>query len=274
MKKKNHVRTIWISDVHLGIKNCQANGLLNFLDHYSCERLYLVGDLIDMWKLRRKPSGWTQGHTDVLRKILSKAKKGTEVIYVAGNHDEHLRRYIGLDLGGNISLVEEIDHFTADGRQLWVIHGDQFDMAVKHQKLISAIGGVGYALLFRANSVVNFFRKRYGFGYWSLSQCVKDKVKDVVNYVGRYEAILSEECKRQKYDGVICGHVHSATYKNLNGIQYWNCGDWVESCTAIIEEMSGAMQIVRWTEVQGVEVGHNAAVLNSFVPKSRVTGSL
>ena len=239
-------RTIWISDVHLGTRACKADFLLDFLRLTECETLYLVGDIVDGWRLRRTWY-WPQTHNDVVQKLLRKARKGTRVIYIPGNHDEGARQFIGQQFGG-IPVMQDAVHEGADGRRYLVIHGDQFDVVVRRAKWLAHIGDKAYVTLLGLNTGVNAIRRRLGFPYWSLSAYLKQKAKSAVEYVGRYETVLSEEARRRGVDGVICGHIHTAEIKDMNGVVYANDGDWVESCTALVEHQTGELEIVNWSD--------------------------
>ena len=240
-------RTIWISDVHLGTKACKAELLLEFLRLNESETLYLVGDIVDGWRLKRQWY-WPQDHNDVVQKLLRKARKGTKVYYLPGNHDEGARQFVGLNFGG-VEVREEMVHVTADGRRLLVMHGDEFDVVVKYAKWLAHIGDKAYVVLLAVNHWFNILRRRLGFPYWSLSAYLKHRAKTAVEFVGRYETALSEEARRRDVDGVVCGHVHTAEMKDMLGVLYCNDGDWVESCTALVERDCGTLEIVHWAEV-------------------------
>lgn len=247
-KSKFNVRTIWVSDTHLGSKGCKAELLLDFLKHHRCERLYLVGDIIDGWRMK-KSIYWPQAHTNVIRHVLSKSKrKKTEVVYVTGNHDEFLRKYSNTDFG-NILLVDEAEHITADGKKLLVTHGDKYDVIVRYHKWLAFLGDNAYNLLLVINRWYNIIREKLGYGYWSLSAYLKHKVKQAVSFIGEYEEAVAKECQKRDYDGVVCGHIHHAEIKTINGVGYYNCGDWVESCTALVEDFDGNIEIIKWLEV-------------------------
>jgi UDP-2,3-diacylglucosamine pyrophosphatase LpxH len=237
-------RAIWISDVHLGTRGCQAELLLDFLKHTESDTLYLVGDIIDGWRLK-KSWYWAQSHNDVIQKVLRKARKGTKVIYVPGNHDEALRDYVPIQLGG-VQVADEPVHVTADGRRFLVIHGDQFDAVVRYAKWLAFLGDYAYNAALTINVWFNVVRRRLGLPYWSLSAFLKQKVKNAVEYVGRFEAAVAEEARRRKVDGVICGHIHNAEIRDFDGVLYCNDGDWVESCTALVEHADGRLEIVDW----------------------------
>ena len=240
------LRTIWISDVHLGTPGCNAELLLDFLKSTECETLYLVGDIIDGWQLR-KGWYWPTRHNDVVRCILKKAKHGTRVVYVPGNHDEALRDFTGLNFGG-VEIADDIIHRTADGRDLLVIHGDQFDGVVLYARWLAFLGDHAYTLLLKLNRVVNLVRKRLGMPYWSLSSHLKKKVKNAVQYVCSFEAAVAHAASERGADGVVCGHIHSAEIRQIGDVTYYNDGDWVESCTALVEQFDGRIEILDWAK--------------------------
>lgn len=240
------VRTMFLSDLHLGTKGCQAEALLDFLKLYDAETIYLVGDIVDGWRLK---SGWywPQSHNDVVQKLLRKVRKGSSLIYVPGNHDEFLRDYVGISLGG-IELAEHAIHETADGQRYLVIHGDQFDLVVRHARWLALLGDGAYTTALFVNTYLNIVRRKLGLTYWSLSAWAKLKVKNAVNFISRFEELLASEARRQGVDGVICGHIHHATMHRGFGVAYVNTGDWVESCTAVVEHWDGRLELIRWTE--------------------------
>jgi UDP-2,3-diacylglucosamine pyrophosphatase LpxH len=240
------VRALFLSDVHLGTRGCQAAELLRFLKVYDADRIYLVGDIIDGWRLR---SGWywPQEHNDVIQKLLRKVRKGARLVYIPGNHDEFLRDYLGSNFGG-IEISDQAIHETADGKRFLVIHGDAFDMVVRHARWLALLGDGAYTFALFLNSYVNATRRRLGFSYWSLSAWAKSRVKNAVNFISSFEEFLSAEAKRQDADGVICGHIHHAALHETFGVRYVNTGDWVESCTAVVEHYDGTLEIVRWTQ--------------------------
>jgi UDP-2,3-diacylglucosamine pyrophosphatase LpxH len=239
------VRSVWISDLHLGTPGCQARALLDFLKHVECMNLFLVGDIVDGWQLRRSWH-WPQAHNDVVQKILRKARKGTRVIYVPGNHDEFARRYAGHEFGG-IEVVDEWLHVTADGRRLWVTHGDLYDGVIQCARWLAILGDQLYELTLRANRHFNSMRARLGLPYWSLSRYLKHRVKRAVSYVGEFESALAREAKRRGAHGVVCGHIHHAELREIDGVLYANDGDWVESLTALVEQFDGRLEIVEWS---------------------------
>lgn len=239
-------RTIWISDTHLGTAGCNADLLLDFLKSTECETLYLVGDIVDGWQLR-KGWYWPPRHNDVVRCILKRVKRGTRVVYVPGNHDEAFRDFVGLDFGG-IELVPEDIHTTADGRRLLVLHGDQFDSIVLYARWLAFLGDSAYVLLLKSNALVNAVRRMFGLPYWSLAAHLKKRVKNAVQFISRYEEVVAHAAADRGVDGVVCGHIHSAEIRQFGPITYYNDGDWVESCTALVEHFDGRMEIIDWAE--------------------------
>ncbi|MEY3202126.1 MAG: hypothetical protein RIR70_1676 [Pseudomonadota bacterium] len=239
-----HFRAIWISDVHLGTPGCKAEFLLDFLRHHDADTLFLVGDIIDGWQLRRGWY-WPQSHNDVVQKILRRARHGTQVTFVAGNHDEFARQFLGLSFGG-IRIVDDASHKLKDGRTLWVTHGDLFDGVVRHAKWLAHLGDRLYALVLFLNNHFNRLRHRMGLSYWSLSQYLKHKVKNAVGFITDFEHALTEEARRRGFDGVVCGHIHKAEIRMVDGILYCNDGDWVESLTALVETQQGELKLIHW----------------------------
>ena len=255
-------RSVWISDLHLGTPGCQAHALLDFLKHVESEHLFLVGDIIDGWQLRRSWY-WPQAHNDVIQKLLRKARKGTRVVFIPGNHDEFARRYLGHDFGG-IEVVEEFFHETADGRKLWITHGDLFDGVIQCATWLAHVGDSLYGFTLRMNRHLNSLRARLGLPYWSLSKYLKLKVKRAVSYVGDFEAALAREARKRGAHGVVCGHIHHAELRQIDGILYANDGDWVESLTALVEHADGRLELIDWSgrasQVwRGARVKSNAA---------------
>ena len=243
---KVKVKTVFISDVHLGFPGCSANFLLDFLRNVECEKIYLVGDIIDFLYMQKKMY-WPQEHNDVIRTLLGKAKHGTQVIYVPGNHDEVLRGHNDT-VFGNVLIKDEIIHTTADGKRFLVLHGDQFDSVVKYSRLMAIVGSNLYEGLLNANRLVNYIRSGLGLPYWSLATALKHKVKGAVNYISNFESAVSQMAKQKKVDGMICGHIHRPEIRNIDDVLYCNCGDWVESCTALIENQDGSLEILYWAE--------------------------
>ncbi|HKJ10472.1 MAG TPA: UDP-2,3-diacylglucosamine diphosphatase [Gammaproteobacteria bacterium] len=239
-------RAIWVSDVHLGYRGCRADFLLDFLHATECEYLYLVGDIVDVWNMKRGLY-WPQEHNNVLRTVLGKAKHGTKVVYIPGNHDEIMREYDGM-VFGNVEIRTEATHVTADGRRLLMLHGDEFDSVVKCSRLVALLGTRAYDALLRVNHWVNLVRRRFGFPYWSLAAYLKHKVKNAVKYISNFEYAIAHEARRRGVDGLVCGHIHRAEMTTIDGVLYCNDGDWVESCTALVERHDGELQILRWAE--------------------------
>jgi UDP-2,3-diacylglucosamine pyrophosphatase LpxH len=237
-----HYRAIFISDLHLGTPGCQAEALLEFLKTHSCDTLYLVGDIIDGWQLRRKWY-WPQAHNDVVQKLLRKARKGCRVIYVPGNHDEFARDFLDHSFGG-VEVVESAVHVTADGKKLWVIHGDYFDGVIQFAKWLAYLGDTLYDWALKANRHLNYMRGRLGMPYWSLSAYLKLKVKKAVNFISDFEVAVAHEAKKRGYDGVVCGHIHHAEIRNIDGVLYCNDGDWVESLSTLVEHQDGRLEIL------------------------------
>jgi UDP-2,3-diacylglucosamine pyrophosphatase LpxH len=245
-----HYRTIFISDVHLGTRDCKADLLNNFLKHNTCETLYLVGDIIDAWKIQQNKWKWKQSHTNVVRRVLGHAKRGTKVIYVTGNHDEFLRPMIPYGFSfGMIEIVNQHKHIGVDGKNYLITHGDLFDGISKLAPWLAFLGDKAYDFTLELNSKFNWMRHKLGFGYWSLSRYLKYKVKSSVDFLFQFEKNLTSYCKRKGYDGVICGHIHTAEIKEIDGVTYMNDGDWVESCTALVEHIDGRWEIITWSEI-------------------------
>lgn len=239
-------RTIFVSDIHLGTRTAQAGALLDFLKHHEADTIYLVGDIIDFWRVRRGPQ-WPQTHNDVIQKLLRKVRRGSRIVFIPGNHDECLREFIGMQFGG-IEICRNAMHRSATGQNYLVTHGDEFDVVIRSAKWLAILGDHGYEFALWLNNPLNWIRRHLGFGYWSLSAYLKYSVKSAVNFIGAFEDAVASEAARQGADGVICGHIHHAADRQINGIHYLNCGDWVESCAALIENQDGTFEIVRWSE--------------------------
>jgi UDP-2,3-diacylglucosamine pyrophosphatase LpxH len=246
-----HYRSIFISDVHLGTFDCKAELLLDFLKKNTSDHLYLVGDIIDGWRIQQNKWKWHKSHTEVVRKIL-KISKRSRVTYVAGNHDEFLRSLIPYDLSfGNIVIENQCVHEGLDGKRYLVTHGDLFDGITKLAPWLSFLGDKAYDIVLNINTQFNIIRHRMGLGYWSLSSYLKNRVKKAVDFIFKYEKNLADYCKRKGYDGVICGHIHTPEIKKIEEVIYMNDGDWVESCSALVEHMDGSWQIIRWSQNDG-----------------------
>jgi UDP-2,3-diacylglucosamine pyrophosphatase LpxH len=243
-------RTIWISDVHLGTKGCNAGLLIDFLDNVDSETLYLVGDIIDGWRLKKK-FYWPAAHNDIVWRIMKRARRGTRVVYIPGNHDEMFRQFTGLNFGG-IEIRRAAFHDTADGRRLMVLHGDEFDAVMLSHRWLAFVGDHAYHLVMRLNLAVNVVRRRLGMPYWSLSMAAKHKVKNAVEFIGKYEEVVARAAGERGVDGVVCGHIHTAEFRQFEhhgrAIEYWNDGDWVEGCNALVEHHDGRMEILHWPE--------------------------
>jgi len=240
------VQTVWISDLHLGTPGCRADALLDFLRRVDCATLYLVGDIIDGWQLRRQWY-WPQSHNDVVQKLLRKARKGTRVVFVPGNHDEFARRYVEHNFGG-VDVVTDCIHRLRDGRQLWITHGDLFDGVVQNIRWLAYLGDTLYEFALKLNRHFNSLRARLGLPYWSLSRYLKLKVKRAVSYIGSFEEAVAHEARRRGADGVVCGHIHHAEMRDIDGVLYLNDGDWVESLTALVEHEDGRLEILDWSQ--------------------------
>jgi len=248
---KTKYRSIFISDTHLGSKDAKADLLLDFLKHNSANTYYLVGDIIDLWKIKQNKWKWKKSHTEVIRKFL-KISKNFRVVYVIGNHDEAIRPYISHGINfGKIEFTNKIDHIGVNGKRYLVIHGDMFDGISKIAPWLGFLGDKAYDLLLSLNSDYNWIRHKLGFGYWSFSKVLKHKVKSAVDFIFKFETNLVDYCQRKFYDGVVCGHIHSAEIKSIEGIDYLNTGDWVESCTALVEHFDGTFEIIHWDNIKG-----------------------
>jgi UDP-2,3-diacylglucosamine pyrophosphatase LpxH len=245
-RKARHYRAVFVSDTHLGTRAARADLLHDFLKHISCDKLFLVGDIIDGWQLKSRWY-WNTDHNDVIRRVLKMAKQGTEVIYIPGNHDEGLRGFEGNNMAG-VQLEHETIYTGLNGKRYWILHGDKFDGVVKYAKWLAHLGDHAYVLLLRLNTAVNWARRKMGYSYWSLSSYLKHKVKNAVEYIGRYEEAVAAEAERMGVDGVICGHIHHAERRFFGKIEYMNDGDWVESCTALVEKTDGTFEILYWAD--------------------------
>jgi UDP-2,3-diacylglucosamine pyrophosphatase LpxH len=240
-------RTVFISDTHLGTRDCRTDFLADFLRRTTCESLFLVGDIVDGWRLR-KSWFWDGSHDEVIRLILGKARGGTDVTYIPGNHDEMFRAWLplGLEVAG-VKLRQEGTHTTADGRRLLIVHGDEFDSVVRYAKFLALLGDSAYTAALVLNRYFNAIRRRLGHPYWSLSAWLKRQVKEAVKAIDRFESAVAGEARRRGFDGVVCGHIHHAEMRDVNGVLYLNDGDWVESCTALVEHHDGRLELVDWT---------------------------
>ena len=244
--QRRRYRSIFISDLHLGTRGCRSDFLVSFLRSVDCKQLYLVGDIVDGWRLR-KSWYWDDGHDEVIRLILQMARQGTEVTYIPGNHDELFRDWLGLEVAG-VKLMREAEHEAADGRRFLVIHGDEFDGVIRYAKVIAHLGDWAYDTALVLNRWFNMARRRFGYPYWSLSQWLKRQVKEAVKAIDRFEIALATEAKRRGLQGVICGHIHHAEMRMVQGVLYINDGDWVESCTALVEHADGRFELLDWAK--------------------------
>jgi UDP-2,3-diacylglucosamine pyrophosphatase LpxH len=239
-------RTIWVSDLHLGTRGCKAEFLLDFLRYTEAETIYLVGDIIDCWRLK-KSWYWPQAHNDVIQKVLRKVRKGTRVVYVPGNHDEWLREFTQLQFGG-VEIVEDAIHITADGRRMLVLHGDIFDAVVMNARWLALLGDGAYTVALWLNRHFNTLRRRLGYPYWSMSAYLKRRVKNAIQYIGSFADAVADEAHRRGVEGIVCGHIHHAEIRPIGDILYCNSGDWVESCTALVEHFDGRLELIEWID--------------------------
>ena len=249
-RERRKYRTVWISDVHLGTRGCNADLLIDFLDSVDSETMYLVGDIIDGWRLKRK-FYWPATHNDIVWRLLKRARRGTRIVYIPGNHDEMFRQFSGLSFGG-IEIRRAAFHDTADGRRLMVLHGDEFDAVMLSHRWLAFVGDAAYHFLMGLNRWVNALRNRFDLPYWSLSKMAKHKVKNAVEFIGKYEEVVARAAAERGVDGVVCGHIHTAEQRLFvhdgKRVEYWNDGDWVEGCNALVEHFDGRMEILHWPE--------------------------
>ncbi|NEV64192.1 UDP-2,3-diacylglucosamine diphosphatase [Thiorhodococcus minor] len=246
-------RSIFLSDIHLGFRGCQAQFVLDFLQSTQCKQLYLVGDIIDLWAMKNGVY-WPEAHNRIVREIFEKARQGTEVIYIPGNHDGLFRDHLDASFG-EVVVKDEIVHHTADGRRFLVLHGDKFDGVVQHSLWLAKLGSRAYDHLLALNASLSRVRARFGMKYWSLAGYLKHKVKNAVSYIGNYERAVATEAQHRDLDGMICGHIHHAEMRDIQGVTYCNCGDWVESCTALVEHHDGRLELLRWTDAYPESIG-------------------
>jgi UDP-2,3-diacylglucosamine pyrophosphatase LpxH len=241
-------RSVFISDIHLGFKGCSADLLLDFLHHVEMDYLFLVGDIIDVWSMQ-KSMYWPQSHNNVLRTILGKAKRGTKVIFVPGNHDEVFRDFDGA-VFGNLEIHREYIHTGADGRRMLLLHGDEFDSVVKCSPWLAKLGSNLYDILLAANPYINYWRRKFDLPHWSLSSYLKNKAKKAVQYIGSFEEAVAQAARKRNVGTVICGHIHHAEMREINGVLYCNDGDWVESCSSLVEDMNGHLRLIDWAQLR------------------------
>lgn len=244
--ERRRFRTIWISDVHLGTRGCNAEMLIDFLDHVDSDTMYLVGDIIDGWRLKKK-FYWPAAHNDIIWRVLKRAKRGTRVVYIPGNHDEVFRQFTGLDFGG-VQIRRQAIHETADGRRLLVLHGDEFDAITLSHRWLAHLGDAAYTFIMAVNRWVNAYRRWANLPYWSLSKHAKKKVKNAVEFICKFEEIVAHEAGARGVDGVVAGHIHTAEIRTIDGVAYYNDGDWVEGCTALVEHFDGRMEVLHWAD--------------------------
>ncbi|MBN8849092.1 MULTISPECIES: UDP-2,3-diacylglucosamine diphosphatase [unclassified Sphingomonas] len=257
--ERRRYRTIWISDVHLGTRGCNADMLIDFLDHVDSETMYLVGDMIDGWRLKKK-FYWPASHNDVVWRLLKRARRGTRMIYIPGNHDEVFRQFSGLDFGG-IAIRRKAIHETADGKRLLVLHGDEFDAITLAHRWLAHVGDAAYHVLMALNRWVNAVRRRLDLPYWSLSKHAKAKVKNAVAFISHFEEVVAHAAGSRGVDGVVCGHIHTAEIREIAGIRYYNDGDWVEGCTALVEHFDGRMEVLHWADEMAARAGDTVVPL-------------
>jgi UDP-2,3-diacylglucosamine pyrophosphatase LpxH len=243
---RRQYRTVWISDVHLGTRGCNAEMLIDFLDHVDSETMYLVGDMIDGWAMKKRLY-WPASHNDIVWRILKRARRGTRIVYIPGNHDEMFRQFAGLNFGG-VEILRQAIHETADGRRLLVLHGDEFDAITMSHRWLAHLGDAAYEALMALNRWMNAGRRVFGLPYWSLSKYAKQKVKNAVSFISKFEEIVAHEAAHRGIHGVIAGHIHKAEMRTIHGIEYYNDGDWVEGCTALVEHYDGSMEILHWAD--------------------------
>ena len=252
------VRSNFLSDIHLGTRGCQADSLLTFLREYEADHLFLLGDIIDFWSMNRSIH-WTPAQNTVVQKVLRRARHGEKVVLVPGNHDEALREFVGTSFG-DIEVVAEHIHETADGKRLLLIHGDEFDQVTRHHRWVAILGDIAYDALVRINAWISWVRRTLRIsGYWSLAGFAKRKVKSAVSYIFDFEDAVIHTVRERGLDGIVCGHIHSATIRTVDGISYINCGDWVDSCTAIVEHPDGRLELIEWRSQTGQVIPIRAA---------------
>ncbi len=253
---RRRYRTVWISDVHLGTRGCNDRMLIDFLDHVDSQYLYLVGDILDGWRMKKR-FYWPERHNAIVRRVMKRAKRGTEVIYIPGNHDEMFRQFAGMNFGG-VEIRRQAIHHTADGRKLLIVHGDEYDAVVLAHRWLAFLGDWAYRTMMQLNVAVNVVRRSMGLEYWSLSKHAKHKVKGAVSVISRFEEALAHEAKSKGVDGVVCGHIHTAEIRDFDGTTYYNDGDWVEGCNALVEHFDGRMELLHWPEE--IKARNNAGV--------------
>jgi len=257
--ERRKYRTVWISDVHLGTRGCNAAMLIDFLDHVDSDTMYLVGDIIDGWQLKKK-FYWPSAHNDIVWRVLKRAKRGTRIVYIPGNHDEIFRQFTGLNFGG-VEIRRQAIHETADGRRLLVLHGDEFDAVTLSHRWLAHLGDAAYSAIMALNRWVNVYRRFRSLPYWSLSKYAKQRVKNAVEFISKFEEIVAREAGARGVDGVVAGHIHTAEIREIDGIAYYNDGDWVEGCTALVEHYDGTMEILHWADEMAARDAPGVAAL-------------
>ncbi|WP_299326784.1 UDP-2,3-diacylglucosamine diphosphatase [Parasphingopyxis sp.] len=257
-RERKKYRTIWVSDIHLGTKGCNAEMLIDFLDSTDSDTMYLVGDIIDGWRMKKK-FYWPPEHNDVIWRVLKRARRGTRIVYIPGNHDEMFRQFTGLNFG-KVEIRRKAIHETADGRRLLVLHGDEFDAIMLSHRWLAYLGDIAYTTVMALNRWVNAARNRLGLPYWSLSKHAKHKVKNAVEFISKFEEIVAEEAGKRGVDGVVCGHIHTAEIRDIDGVEYYNDGDWVEGCTALVEHFDGRMEILHWADEMAARDAEDAPI--------------
>ena len=254
MRRMPRVRTLFLSDIHLGTRACQAERLLDFLREHPADNVFLIGDIIDFWAMKRSIH-WSATQNTVVQKMLRRARHGEQIIFIPGNHDEALRDYCGTDFGG-IRIEREWIHTAADGKRYLLVHGDEYDQVTRYHKWVAVLGDISYNLLVRLNIWLSWVRRQLGVsGYWSLAGYAKRKVKTALQFIFDFEESVMHSARARGLDGVICGHIHWAAIRDMQGLTYVNCGDWVDSCTGIVEHMDGRLELVSWTSADALQTG-------------------
>jgi UDP-2,3-diacylglucosamine pyrophosphatase LpxH len=261
------VRTLFLSDIHLGSKASKADFLLDFLRVYEADTIFLVGDIVDGWRLKRSWY-WPQNCNDVVQKLLRKGRKGARIVYVPGNHDDFLREFPGVHFGG-IEVAQNFIHEAADGKRYLILHGDEFDVVVRNARFIAHLGDWAYDLAIALNVWIARLRRVLGLPYWSFSAWAKLQVKRAVNFIGEFQRVVADEARRHGVDGVICGHIHHAVIEDIDGVTYINTGDWVESCTAVVEHFDGSMELIRWQSTAEAKPSSPTLVPIKLLPQRR-----
>ena len=250
-------RTIWLSDIHLGDRHCKADYLLEFLGAIRCETLFLVGDIVDLWSLSNRWH-WPAQHSAVLRRLMELADGGTRVVYVPGNHDEPIRDFVG-NAFGKIAIERQAVHLSASGKRLLITHGDEFESWIRCSVFTRLLGCASYEALLRLNRAYNRWRSWHGKPYWSLATYVKHRVANARRAIDSFEQAASAHARERDFDGIVCGHIHHPSQREIDGILYCNDGDWVENCTALAETAAGALELLHWPRLRAHGPGLRAA---------------